>query len=78
MNFVLTLALLLLTFFKTIRRISGKRLINIRRIMANHVDTEDSIWANTKYILCCLRKGLEWKENTKWKKKSGLVVKTEV
>lgn len=48
-------------FFKTIRRISGKRLIKIRRIIASHVETEVSIWANTKYILCCFKKGLKKK-----------------
>lgn len=42
--------------------------------MANQVDTEDSICANTKYILCCLRKGLEWKENTNGKNISVPVI----
>lgn len=49
-------------FFKTIRRISGKRLIKIRRIIASHVETEVSMWANTKYILCCFKKGLKTKQ----------------
>lgn len=55
-----------LIFFKTIRRISGKRLIKIRRIIASHVETEVSIWANTKYILCCFKKGLKKKGHKFW------------
>lgn len=62
---VLTWAFLL-TFLKTIRRISGKRLMKIRRIIASQVDKEVTICANTKYILCCFRKGLEEKIRDKY------------
>lgn len=41
--------------------ISGKRLMKIKRNIASQVDAEDIRWANTKYILCCFKKGLDGK-----------------
>lgn len=66
----LTLLPAVLIFFRTISKISGYKLIKIRRIIASQIETDVSKWENTKYIRCCLRNGLKDEEKNKMKRMS--------